>query len=45
MKRGLGSGKYCLIKENYKEYIAKVVIYDFGYETKKIKESMSRLSY
>lgn len=31
--------------ENYKEYIAKVVVYDFGYETKKIKESMSRLSY
>lgn len=46
MKRGLGSGNSLLyLSENYKEYIAKVVVYDFAYETKKIKESMSRLSY
>ena len=45
MKKGLGTCNLPLNLENFKEYIARVVVYDFGYETKKIKESMNRLNY
>lgn len=34
MKKGLGTGVFILYTENYKEYIARVVVYDFAYETK-----------